>query len=196
MPGNLGLILNFPLNQLEFLIKSLKMNFTVRAGKPEDCKDISRMIMDLAVYEKMPDQVKISHKELEQDGFSANPFFRCLVAEVPVEHKSQEGHTTVGYALYFYTYSTWEGRVVFLEDIYVMPEFRGKGIGKALLGKVAAVCKEQQCLRLQLSVLNWNTPARDFYFSKGARDLTASEGWHCLRFVGEALDKLAEKAPK
>ncbi|KAJ8276105.1 hypothetical protein COCON_G00078570 [Conger conger] len=173
------------------------MDFAVvRASKPEDCKDVSRMIMDLAIYENMPDQVKISQKELEQDGFSAFPFFHCLVAEVPEEHKSKEGHTTVGYALYFYTYSTWKGRSVFLEDLYVMPEFRGKGIGKALLSKVAAVGKEQQCVRLQFTVLDWNTPSLDFYFSKGAQDLTATEGWHLLRFDGEALDRLANEAPK
>ncbi|KAJ8342969.1 hypothetical protein SKAU_G00328970 [Synaphobranchus kaupii] len=171
------------------------MDFTVRAAKPEDCKDVSRMIMELAVFEKMPDQVKVSHKELEQDGFSASPFFHCLVAEVPEELKSKEGHTKVGYGIYFYTYSTWKGRTVYLEDLYVMPEFRGKGIGKALISKVAAVGKEQQCVRLQLSVLDWNTPSLDFYVSKGAQDLTASEGWHLLRFDAEALDKLVKEAP-
>ncbi|KAJ8401731.1 hypothetical protein AAFF_G00377020 [Aldrovandia affinis] len=172
------------------------MEFTVRAGKPEDCKDMSRMIMELSIYEKAPEQVKISHKELERDGFSANPFFQCLIAEVPEQHRSKEGHTKVGYALYFYTYSTWTGRTVFMEDLYVMEEFRGKGIGKALMSKVAAVGKEQQCVRLQLSVLDWNTPSLDFYLAKGAQDLTASEGWHFLRFDGEALDRLAKEAPK
>ncbi|CAK6953703.1 diamine acetyltransferase 2b [Scomber scombrus] len=108
------------------------MNFKVRPAAAEDCKDISRMIMELAVYENMPDQVKISHKELERDGFCQNPFFGCLVAEVPEEHKSKEGFTVIGYALYFYTYSTWMGRSVYLEDLYVMPEFRG--------GKRQAVC--------------------------------------------------------
>ncbi|XP_061105352.1 thialysine N-epsilon-acetyltransferase-like [Conger conger] len=170
------------------------MDFAVvRAAKQEDCKDVSRMIMELAVYMNMPNQVKISHKELEQDGFSEIPFFHCLVAEGPEEHKSKEGHTTVGYALYFYTYSTWKGRAVYLEDLYVMPEFRGKGIGKALLSKVG---KEQQCVRLQFKVLDWSTPSLDFYFSKGAQDLTATEGWHLLRFDGEALDRLANEAPK
>ncbi|KAG7484912.1 hypothetical protein MATL_G00055010 [Megalops atlanticus] len=172
------------------------MEFTIRAATPEDCKDISRMIMELAIYEKMPDQVKISHKELEQDGFSENPFFHCLIAEVPEQHKNKEGHTKVGYALYFYTYSTWKGRTVYLEDLYVMPEFRGKGIGKALISKVAQVCKEQQRVRLQLAALDWNTPSLDFYLAKGAQDLTASEGWHLIRFDGEALDKLAQEAPK
>ncbi|KAI3373581.1 hypothetical protein L3Q82_022174 [Scortum barcoo] len=153
-------------------------------------------LAELAVFEKMQDQVKISHEELERDGFSQNPFFECLVAEVPEEHKSREGFTVVGYALYFYTYSTWKGRSVYLEDLYVMPEFRGNGIGKGLLSKVAEVGKKKECVRLQLSVLNWNTPARDFYAAKGALDLTASEGWHFIRFDGQNLDNLANEAPK
>ncbi|KAM4546083.1 diamine acetyltransferase 2b [Odontesthes bonariensis] len=172
------------------------MDFRIRAATKEDCKDISRMIMELAVYEKMPDQVKISHEELERDGFSQNPFFECLVAEVPEEHKSKGGFTVVGYGLYFYTYSTWKGPSVYLEDLYVMPEFRGNGIGKGLLSKVAEVGKKKQCVRLQLSVLNWNTPSRDFYAAKGAQDLTVSEGWHFIRFDGQSLDNLANEAPK
>ncbi|RXN06813.1 N-alpha-acetyltransferase auxiliary subunit [Labeo rohita] len=109
-----------------------------RRPKPEDCKDIARMIMELAVYEKMPDQVKISHKELERDGFGPNPFYQCLVAEKYFESNCHPtGHTKVGYALFFYTYSTWKGRTVYMEDLYVMPEYRGKGIGKALMATVA-----------------------------------------------------------
>ncbi|TNN88619.1 Diamine acetyltransferase 2 [Liparis tanakae] len=144
------------------------MHFKVRPAAKEDCKEISRMIMELAVFEKMTDQVKITH----------------------------EGFTVVGYALYFYIYSTWKGRSVFLEDLYVMEEFRGKGIGKGLMNKVAEVGKKKQCVRLQLSVLDWNTPSRDFYAAKGAQDLTASEGWHLLRFDGRDLDNLANEAPE
>ncbi|XP_017287422.1 diamine acetyltransferase 2b [Kryptolebias marmoratus] len=171
------------------------MRFTVRAATKDDCKEISRMIKELAVYEKMSDQVKISHEELERDGFCQNPFFECLVAEVPEEQKSTEGFTVVGYALYFYTYSTWKGRAVYLEDLYVMPEFRGNGIGTGLLCKVAEVGKKKQCVRLQLSVLDWNTPTRDFYAAKGGQDLTVTEGWHAIRFDGQSLDSLVHEAP-
>uniref|UniRef100_A0A3B1J3K4 Spermidine/spermine N1-acetyltransferase family member 2 n=1 Tax=Astyanax mexicanus TaxID=7994 RepID=A0A3B1J3K4_ASTMX len=118
--------------------------------------------------------------KLERDGFGPNPFFQCLVAEVAQEHCSPEGHTVVGYALYFYTYSTWRGRCVYMEDLYVMPNFRG-------------VATEQQCVRLQFSVLDWNKPSLEFYLSKGAQDLTDKEGWHFLRFDGEALDNLAQE---
>ncbi|XP_042355385.1 thialysine N-epsilon-acetyltransferase-like [Plectropomus leopardus] len=173
------------------------MSFKIRAArKEEDCKDISRMILELAVYVKMPDQVKISHEELERDGFCQNPFFECLVAEVPEEHKSKEGFTVVGYAFYIYTYSSWKGRTIYLDDLYVMPEFRGRGIGKGLLSSVAEVGKQKQCVRLQLSVLDWNTPSRDFYAAKGAQDLTVSEGLHFIRFDGQSLDNLANEAPK
>ncbi|XP_059912626.1 diamine acetyltransferase 2b [Gadus macrocephalus] len=172
------------------------MDFKIRAAKQEDCKEISRMIIELAVFEKMQDQVKISTQELERDGFCSNPRFECQVAEVSEEHKSSQGYTVVGFVLYYYTYSTWMGPTVFMEDLYVMPEYRGKGIGKGLMSKVAQVGKEKQCTRLQLAVLDWNTRSLDFYIMKGARDMTASEGWHALRFDGEALDKLAAEAPK
>lgn len=78
----------------------------------------------------------------------------------------------------------------------MMPEFRGNGIGKGLISRVAEVALEKQCVRLQLSVLNWNTPARDFYAANGAQDLTVSEGWHFIRFDGLSLHNLAKEAPK
>ncbi|XP_012690267.2 thialysine N-epsilon-acetyltransferase-like [Clupea harengus] len=174
----------------------LKMDFTIRAATPEDCIDIFRMTRELSEYEKLSDQVKISLEDLKRNGFCQNPFYRCLIAEVPEEHKTKDGHVNVGYALFCYTYCTIKGKCVYLGDLYVMPEFRGKGIGKALMSSVAKVAKEQQCTNLQLSVLDWNTPSMDFYIAKGAQDLTKSEGWHSLRFHGAALDKLAEEAPK
>ncbi|XP_027035249.2 diamine acetyltransferase 2b isoform X1 [Tachysurus fulvidraco] len=171
------------------------MKFMIRAAREQDCVDIHRMIMELAVYEKMADQVKISHEELQRDGFGLNPFYQCLIAEVPKELKSEEGHTIVGYVLYFYSYSTWKGRSIYMEDLYVMPEFRGKGVGKALMASVAQVCVDQQCVRLQFAVLDWNKPSLGFYLSKGAEDLTVDEGWHVLRFHGPALKMLADEAP-
>ncbi|KAM9781023.1 thialysine N-epsilon-acetyltransferase-like isoform 3-T3 [Syngnathus typhle] len=144
------------------------MNFNIRAATKEDCKDISRMILELALYEKMTDQVKISCK----------------------------GFTIVGYGLCFYTYSTWKGRAMHLEDLYVMPEFRGIGIGKCLMSTVAKVAKENHCARLQLNVLEWNTPSRDFYATRGAQDLTVQEGWHLIRFDGQSLDDLGNDGPK
>ncbi|XP_066578737.1 thialysine N-epsilon-acetyltransferase isoform X1 [Amia ocellicauda] len=167
------------------------MDFTIREGQAGDCTDVSRMIMELAVYEKLPEQVKISHKELEQDGFSDHPFFKLLIAEVSDENKSKDGHTKVGYALYFYSYSSWKGKALYMEDLYVMPEFRGKGIGKALLKRVAQVGQEAGCAQLDFTVLDWNKASRDFYHSQGCWDLTTRMGYHCMRCNGAELRCLA-----
>ncbi|XP_034612589.1 diamine acetyltransferase 2-like isoform X3 [Trachemys scripta elegans] len=113
------------------------MECVLRPCRAEDCAEVMRMIKELAEFEELPDQVQISDQVLREDGFANDPFYRCLVAEVPPEHRSQDGHTVVGYGLYFFTYSTWKGRNIYMEDLYVMPEFRGKGIGKKLMSKIA-----------------------------------------------------------
>ncbi|XP_077361188.1 thialysine N-epsilon-acetyltransferase-like isoform X1 [Festucalex cinctus] len=172
------------------------MNFNIRAASQADCKDISRMLMDLAVHDNMLDQVEISCEDLQRDGFSQNPSFECIVAEVPEENKSKEGFTIVGCALYFYTYSSWKGRSMYLESLYVMPEFRGFGIGTGLMSTVAKVAKEKQCVRFQLHVLDKNTPSRGFYAARGGQDLTDKEGWHLIRFHGQSLDRLANETAK
>ncbi|KAG2467991.1 SAT2 acetyltransferase, partial [Polypterus senegalus] len=104
----------------------------------------------------------------------------------------EEGHTIVGYCLYFYTYSTWEGRVIYMEDLYVMPKFRGNGIGKAMMCRIAQIGRQSECARLQFNVLNWNKPSIEFYKSHGALDLTEKEGWHAMRFEVAAMEKLAQ----
>uniref|UniRef100_A0A3Q3Q1I5 N-acetyltransferase domain-containing protein n=1 Tax=Monopterus albus TaxID=43700 RepID=A0A3Q3Q1I5_MONAL len=145
------------------------MDFSIRAANMEDCKDIARMIM------------------LEQDGFSKNPFFHGIIAEVAEQHRTQD-HTKIGYALYFYSYS-WLGRGIYMEDLYVMPEFR-KGIGKALMSKVAQLGLAAGCSNLKFTVLDWNKPSVDFYVSQGCSDITANFGFHCMRCEGEALEHL------
>uniref|UniRef100_A0AAZ1XW46 N-acetyltransferase domain-containing protein n=1 Tax=Oreochromis aureus TaxID=47969 RepID=A0AAZ1XW46_OREAU len=186
------------------------MDFSIRAANVDDCKDIARMIMELAEYEKVSDHVKVTQKgascsssdsrlspgtsdaDLEQDGFSKNPFFHGIIAEVPEQHKTKEGHTKIGYALYFYAYSSWSGRAIYMEDLYVMPEFRGKGVGKALMSKVAQLGLAAGCHQLNFAVLDWNKPSMDFYLSQGCFDITDTMGYHCLRCEGEALKHLAQ----
>ncbi|XP_060921994.1 thialysine N-epsilon-acetyltransferase isoform X1 [Limanda limanda] len=169
------------------------MDFSIRAANVEDCKDIARMLMELAEYEKVTDHVKVTQRDLEQDGFSKNPFFHGIVAEVPEQLKTKEaGHTKIGYALYFYSYSSWSGRAVYMEDLYVMPEFRGKGIGKALMSKVAQLGLAAGCNQLNFTVLNHNKSSVDFYLSQGCYDLTDKMGYHCMRCEGEALEHLAQ----
>ncbi|XP_077361189.1 thialysine N-epsilon-acetyltransferase-like isoform X2 [Festucalex cinctus] len=163
------------------------MNFNIRAASQADCKDISRMLMDLAVHDNMLDQVEISCEDLQRDGFSQNPSFECIVAEVPEENKSKEGKIIS---------SSWKGRSMYLESLYVMPEFRGFGIGTGLMSTVAKVAKEKQCVRFQLHVLDKNTPSRGFYAARGGQDLTDKEGWHLIRFHGQSLDRLANETAK
>ena len=118
---------------------------------------------------------------LLRDGFGPNPFYACLIAELDGQ--------PAGFALYFFNYSTWLGRPgLYLEDIFVPVELRGKGVGKALLQRVAAVAVEKHCPRLQWEVLDWNTPAIDFYRAMGAEFL---DEWRNVRISGEALQRLA-----
>ncbi|KAL4631468.1 diamine acetyltransferase 2-like [Arapaima gigas] len=173
-----------------------KMEFTIRVATLEDCRDMARMITELAEYEKVTDQVKLTQRDLEQDGFSKNPFFQAIIAEVPEQHRSKEGHCKVGYALYFFAYSSWKGRCVYMEDLYVMPEFQSKGIRKALMSKIAQLGLAAGCKQLNFAVLNWNKPSIDFYLSQGCWDVTSDLGYHCMRCEGSALESLASGEPK
>nr|XP_032834533.1 diamine acetyltransferase 2-like [Petromyzon marinus] len=163
--------------------------FQVRQAAERDCADIVRLIKELVTYEKLLGQVDITEEDLRRDGFGGKPLFHCLVAEV--QHQHQQGAMLIGYALFYDTYCTWVGRSAYLEGLYVTTEFRGRGVGKDLLRKVAEVCRLNGCVRLTLSVLDWNAPAMDFYRARGASDLTAAEGWHLVRFQGAALASLA-----
>jgi GNAT superfamily N-acetyltransferase len=160
------------------------MGINIRAASPADVGQILQFIRGLAIYEREPDAVSATEEGLLRDGFGPNPFYFCLIADL-------DG-TPAGFALYFYNYSTWMSRPgLYLEDLYVESEFRGKGIGKALLRKVAAIALENNCGRLQWEVLDWNTPAIDFYRAMGAEFL---DEWRNVRLTGDAIRKLAEGA--
>ncbi|XP_053574382.1 thialysine N-epsilon-acetyltransferase [Bombina bombina] len=171
--------------------------FRVRAAQPGDCEGIMRLIKELAEYEKLSDQVKIGAEDLCRDGFKeSSPFFRCLVAETVEGDQGDAGSMLVGYALSYYTYSTWKGRSLYLEDIYVMPEHRGKGIGSKLLAAVAETCLSLGCSHLQFSVLDWNQPAISFYLSRGACDLSQKEGWHLFRIFPDDLRRMTSNVTR
>jgi GNAT superfamily N-acetyltransferase len=157
------------------------MATTIRKATPADVPQILAFIRALAAYEREPDAVSATEAGLMRDGFGPNPFYFCLIAE-------HDG-VPAGFALYFFNYSTWNGCPgIYLEDLFVPPEFRGFGIGKALLQQVAAIAVEKGCPRLQWEVLDWNTPAIDFYRAMGAEFLDA---WRNVRVSGEALQRLA-----
>jgi GNAT superfamily N-acetyltransferase len=157
------------------------MTTTIRPATRTDIPQIMTFIHALAAYERTPEAVIATPEDLERDGFGANPFYFCLIAE----HDGQPA----GFALYFFNYSTWLGRPgIYLEDLFVQPELRGLGIGKLLLERVAAIAVEKGCLRLQWAVLDWNTPAIDFYRAMGGEFI---DEWRIVRVGGDALAQLA-----
>uniref|UniRef100_A0A8C9GYL2 Spermidine/spermine N1-acetyltransferase family member 2 n=1 Tax=Piliocolobus tephrosceles TaxID=591936 RepID=A0A8C9GYL2_9PRIM len=127
----------------------------------------------------------------DPDGFRADP--RGQGGRLWRYPEADSGPCVVGYGIYYFIYSTWKGRTIYLEDIYVMPEYRGQGIGSKIIKKVAEVALDKGCSHFRLAVLDWNQRAMDLYKALGARDLTEAEGWHFFCFEGEAMRKLAGK---
>ena len=154
---------------------------TIRPATPADVPLILEFIRDLAEYEREPQAAVASAADLLRDGFGPEPKFRVDIAEWSGE--------PAGFAFYFWNYSTWQGRPgLYLEDLFVRPRFRGKGIGKALLVHLARVALKNNCGRLVWQVLDWNTPAIEFYESLGAETM---KEWLTMRVAGEALVRLA-----
>src|SRR5450432_583910 len=146
----------------------------VRAARPEDIPLILDLIWELALYEREPDAAVATEADLMRDGFGPTRRFECLVAEVDGQG--------AGFALYFFNYSTWRGRAgIHLEDLFVRPQFRGLGLGRALL---TAVAVREGCGRLQWDVLGWNQPAIDFYERLGAK---FPDEWRMMRVSDGAL---------
>jgi GNAT superfamily N-acetyltransferase len=155
---------------------------SIRAATVNDASLLKTLICELAEYEQERNQVVITEADLVRDGFGPQPKFRALIAEW--------GGQAAGYALFFGVYSTWEGRPgLRLEDLFVREQFRGKGIGRALLGKVAGIARRDNCYGLRWEVLDWNQPAIDFYKRLGA---TFLDRWKSALLTGEALERAAK----
>ena len=149
----------------------------LRPAAPDDVPAILGLIHDLAVYEREPDAVKTTASVLTEQLFGANPAIFAHVVE--------DADGVMGFALWFLNYSTWEGtHGIYLEDLYVRPEARGRGYGKALLQELARTAVERGYARVEWSVLKWNAPSIGFYRSLGASPL---EEWDTFRLTGQAL---------
>ncbi|MEY3833741.1 MAG: hypothetical protein RLZZ130_1219 [Pseudomonadota bacterium] len=157
------------------------MSLSIRSATPADISLIGQFIRDLAEYEKLAHEVRFDEAVMAQKLFGPRPFAEVLIGEI-------DG-TPQGFALFFHNFSTFEGRPgIYLEDLFVRPDARGSGLGKALLAKLAALAVERDCARLEWSVLDWNTPAIDFYKALGARPM---DEWTVYRVDGDALTGLA-----
>jgi GNAT superfamily N-acetyltransferase len=153
----------------------------IRRATADDIPLILEFIRELAEYERAPEEAIATPEDLRRDGFSAEPRFFVEIAEWQAE--------PAGFALWFFNYSTWQGKAgLYLEDLFVRPRFRRKGIGKALLTYLAKVAVEKGCGRYQWQVLDWNTPAIEFYESLGAATMKT---WLTMRVSGESLVRLA-----
>jgi len=161
-------------------------NYIIRPAVKEDCLTIQLLIQELAEYEKMPEGPTLTIKDLERDGFGDRPFFEAFVAA------TKDSGQVVGFALYFFVYSTWQGKALFLEDIYVQPQHRKQGIGRSFFKHIAQTAVKENCQRINFQVLDWNKPSIDFYKSLGAVDLTNDEGWHCFRLWRPQIEQLAQ----
>ncbi|WP_181707301.1 GNAT family N-acetyltransferase [Chthonobacter rhizosphaerae] len=161
------------------------MTLTIRPAGPDDAPLVLAFIRALAEYEKLLDDVKATDRDIRAALFGPAPKVFCEIAEWNGE--------PAGFALWYYTFSTFLGRHgLFLEDLFVKPEMRGHGIGKALLATLARRCVDEGLGRFEWEVLDWNQPSIDFYKAQGAELMT---GWEPCRVTGDALRRLAASAP-
>lgn len=158
----------------------MNTSLLVRSAAQSDIPVILTFVRELAEYEREPDAVVATEEGLERALFGPRPYAEALIADVDGE--------AVGFALFFHTFSTWVGRPgVYLEDLYVRPSMRGKGIGKGLLMRLVEIAHERDCGRVEWAVLTWNQPAIDFYLSLGAQPM---EEWRVYRLDQGAIDLL------
>jgi GNAT superfamily N-acetyltransferase len=157
-----------------------RARLAIRRGRPQDLPVILALIRGLAEYERLAHQVEATPARLKRHGFGRRPYFETLLC--------RRGRRPVGFALYFFTYSTFLARPsLYLEDLFVLPEERGKGAGKALLRALAKIAIARGCGRMEWTVLDWNTPSIRFYKRLGAK---LRKEWVLTRLTGPALRRL------
>ena len=157
----------------------------IRRGKPEDMQAVLGLIQDLALFEKEPDAVLVTVDDLIRDGFGTVPLFHVFVAEVEDE--------IVGIALWYYRFSTWKGKTIHLEDLVVKDKMRGTGLGYALYSEIIKQGKKDQVRRVEWNVLDWNTPAIEFYEKSGAKVL---RDWYVVQMDEVGINNFIENKLK
>lgn len=158
------------------------MGFTIRQGEARDAQQILDLIIELAVFEKLPNEVDLTVEDLLRDGFSSNPKFKTFVAE-------DDDKKIIGMTLFYERYSTWKGKAIHLEDLMVTQSKRGIGAGKALYGAVLKYAHDNGYKRVAWEVLDWNEGAIKFYESTGAKIL---DGWQVVQMREEKLREFIE----
>jgi GNAT superfamily N-acetyltransferase len=159
-------------------------DFEIRPARVEDVPIILQLIRDLATYERAPNEVRATEEQLVDVLFGERPAAEVLLAF--------EGKSPVGFAVFFYNFSTWLGRSgLYLEDLFVKPERRGKGYGRALLVELAKIARERECGRMEWAVLDWNEPAIKFYRALGAKPM---DDWTVFRLTRDGIARLANAA--
>lgn len=157
----------------------------IRKANAEDMKSVLGLIQELAVFEKEPNAVVVTEADLIRDGFGTNPLFCVFVAEVELQ--------IAGIALYYYRYSTWKGKTIHLEDLIIKESMRGTGLGYALYSEIIKQGKKDNVRRIEWNVLNWNTPAIEFYKKSGANVL---DDWRVAQMGENAIDYFLENKLK
>ncbi|MCI9272333.1 MAG: GNAT family N-acetyltransferase [Clostridiales bacterium] len=156
--------------------------FCVRPAKEEDADFIFTMIQEIAAYERMSNEVTATREDIVREVFQRKSAYALI---------AQENGVSIGFALYFFHFSTFQGRRgLYLEDVFLRPQYRGKGYGSQMLQELARIAVEQGCGRMEWSCLNWNQPSIAFYLGLGAKPM---DEWTVYRLTGDSLNKLAER---